>query len=158
MTAIAFVGNKADHELLETIALTNVSATASVSKAFGVPRWARYATVIVDITITGTTPLFDFVIKGADVAALGYPDSAHLFTIGAAWDGITQKTTDGTHSISTIVIGPDIATDDTGSATADDNYGILAPLPPVLAYTYTYDGTTHDEDYNGTITVYYSGA
>jgi hypothetical protein len=158
MTALAVVGRaNVREQLLETVAISNAAATATVSKAFQVPQWARYAIIVVDITITGTTPLFDFVVKQADVAALGYADSAHVASLGAAWDGITQKTTDGTHSISTIVIGPDIATDDTGSATANDNYGVLTPLPSWLMYSYTYDGTTHDEDYNGTITVYFTG-
>lgn len=138
--------------MLETIAITNQTAdSAVVSKAFVVPSYATHATFVVNLTMTGTTPTFDFTIRGCD----GFPpDDGNLFLLGAGWDGITQKTA-ATDSYTTIHIGPDIATDDTGSATASDSYGVGSPLPNVMAYTYTTTGSDDDEDYAGTITVYW---
>lgn len=148
---------KREYQLLETIAVTNAAATTTVTKGFYVPtRWARGATFVLDLTITGTTPLFDFNLKGVNVAHTQPPDSTDVFLLGgAAWVGITQLTTDGSSPIITIHAGPNITTDTTGSATVDCVYGINCYLPPVMAYTYTYDGTTADEDYNGTISVYW---
>ncbi len=149
-----------NYQLLETLAVTNAAASATVSKGFFVPEWAVGATFVIDITITGTTPLFDFNIKGVNIAApssstVPYNDS-DLFLLGTgAWIGITQLTTDTSTPMVTIHAGPNVATDLTGSATADSVYGVNCYLPPVMAYTYTYDGTTHDEDYNGTISVYW---
>ncbi len=49
-------------------------------------------------------------------------------------------------------MGPGITLDTTGSATVNSGYAFpVAGLPTWLIYTYIYDGTTHDEDYNGTI-------
>lgn len=142
-------------KLLETIAIVNQTANSTaVSKAVAVPAWARYATFVVDVTnMDGTSPLFDFTVKGANVADTNPPDDADVFLLGAGWDGITQLTAEA--PIITIHIGPDIPTDDTGSATADCAYGVSAPLPEYLVYTYTTDGTTDDEDYNATISIYF---
>ena len=154
MTAISQVtpsGGWALGGLLETIAITNQTAdSTAVSKYITVPPSARYATFVVNLTMTGTTPTFDFNIRGHLGAAS--PDDADLFLLGAGWDGITQKT-GATDTYTTVHIGPDIATDDTGSATASDAYGVGAPLPPILAYTYTTTGVDDDEDYSGTISV-----
>jgi hypothetical protein len=154
ITAIA--PNNQQHQLLESISITNQTANSTaVSKAVAVPQWARYATFIVDLTaVGGTTPLFDFTVQGVNITSTAVPDSDNLFVLGAGWDGITQKTA---ASCTTIHIGPDITTDDTGSATADDASGVGAVLPPWLVYTYTTDGTTDDEDYTATISVYFRG-
>jgi hypothetical protein len=154
MAALTVVGTGKAQELLETIAILNqAAASTAVSKALAVPGWARYATFVVDLTvITGTTPLFDFVVKGVN-SLLAFPDGDNLFVLGAGWDGVTQKTG---ASASTIHIGPDITTDDTGSATADDAYGVGAVLPPWLVYTYTTaGGGVSPEDYNATISVFF---
>jgi hypothetical protein len=150
--------SKGNLQLLETIALTNTS-TATVNKGVAVPEWAVNAMFVIDITITGTTPLFDFNIKGINVAA---PSSASIpvntsdaFTLGSSWVGITQLTTDASTPMVTVTLGPNIPTDNTGSATADCAYGVSTLLPPMLMYTYIVDGTTGDEDYNGTISVYW---
>jgi len=101
----------------------------------------------------GSSPLFDFTVQAVDVTLNAMPDSDDLILLGG-WDGITQKTAAaGTNT--TIDIGPTIALDDTGSATASDRYGVVAVLPPWLAYTYTTDGTSDDEDYAATISVYW---
>jgi hypothetical protein len=151
--------SKGNLQLLETIAVTNAAANGTVTKAVPVPEWAVNAMFVLDITITGTTPLFDFNIKGVNVAA---PSSASIpvndadvFLLGSSWVGITQLTTDASTPVVTVTLGPNIPTDNTGSATDDCAYGVSTLLPPMLMYTYTYDGTTHDEDYNGTISVYW---
>jgi hypothetical protein len=153
LTQIAWNGSQA--QALETIAITNQTANSTaVTKAIKVPLWARYATFVIDnLTLGGTTPLFDFTVNAVNITANGTPDSDDLVLLGG-WDGITQKTA-ATASNTTVVIGPDVTVDDTGSATASDHYAVQAPLPEWLAYTYTTDGTTDDEDYSGTISVYW---
>lgn len=145
--------------LYETIAIVNqTAASTAVSKAIAVPEWARYCTFVVEMTtVAGTSPTFDFTVRGYDGAAnsFGAPDDGFLYLLGAGWDGITQQTGAKT---ATIHIGPDIATDDTGSATASDAYGVGAPLPiGFLVYTYTTTDATDadDTDYSGTITAYF---
>ncbi len=104
--------------------------------------------------MTGTTPLFDFIVRG-HMGGVALDDTAgNLFQLGAGWDGITQKT-GATASTTTINIGPGLTSDDSGSATASDAYTVESPLPPVLVYTYTTDGTTDDEDYAGTISIHF---
>jgi len=143
--------------LCETIAITNQTAnTTVVSKAIPVPAWASYATIVIgSLTMAGTSPLFDFVVKRYDSAANAYgqPDDGYLVPLGG-WDGITQKTA-ASDTDTVIEIGPTVTTDDTGSATASDQYGVTAILPPWLVYQYTTDGTTDDEDYAATITCYF---
>lgn len=145
--------SRGNYQLLETIALTNTS-TQTVSKGVYTPSWARNAIFVLDVTITGTTPLMDFIVKGVDVAQDAVPNTDDAFLLGG-WDGITQLTTDGSSPVVTVTIGPGITADDTGSATVDSGYGVSTPLPPVMMYSYTVDGTTGDEDYNGSISVYW---
>lgn len=142
-------------KLLETIAITNQATDTVVTrKAVAVPSWARYATIVIKLTMTGTSPLFDFALEGADtVGTPGAPNDSAVWALGG-WDGITQKTS-ATNQYITIDIGPTLAADDTGSATASDRYGVQAALPPWLVYKYTTDGTTDDEDYAGTISIYF---
>ena len=143
------------YTLLETIAILNQTANSTaVTKAIAPPTWAQYATFVVDgLTMGGTSPLFDFIIGGVNIAVTQPPDDGDLIPLGG-WDGITQKTA-ATDTTTTIDIGPNVTTDDTGSATASDHYGITAVLPPWLYYTYTTDGTTDDEDYDATISVFF---
>lgn len=142
--------------LCETIAITNQTANSTtVSKAIAIPAWAHYATFVIgDLTMGGTTPLFDFVVRRYDSAANSYaaPDDGFLVPVGG-WDGITQKTA-ASATDTVIDIGPTVVADDTGSATASDQYGVTAVLPQWLVYQYTTDGTTDDEDYSATITCY----
>jgi hypothetical protein len=156
MAAITKIApNNQQHQKLETVAIVDqAAASTAVSKAVAVPQWARYATFVVDITtMTGTAPLFDFTVRGVNVADTALPDDGDLYVLGAGWDGITQKTAAST---TTIHIGPDITTDDTGSATADDAYGVGAVLQPWLVYTYTTAGNgVSAEDYDATISVYW---
>jgi len=142
-----------DDGLCETIAITNqTAASTAVSRFVNVPSWARYATFVVNMTsMGGTNPTFDFTVRGA--YGLAVPDSADVFPLlGAGWDGITQQTT---AHVSTVHIGPDITTDDSGSATAADAYGVGAPLPKRLVYTYTTTDSADDADYAGTISVFF---
>jgi hypothetical protein len=146
------------YNLLETLAVTNAAASATLFKSVAIPGWARYAKFIVDITITGTTPLFDFIVYGGldiSAGALGGPPlvTTDIFALGNGWDGITQLTTDGSTPTVQVAIGPTNVVDDTGSATADCWYSVLDTLPPYFVYKYVYDGTTHDEDYAGTISL-----
>lgn len=150
------VGRKG-YETVETIAVTNAAATGTVYRALGVPPWAKSFICVIDITITGTTPLFDFSIFGGQTAGgrigatLDSTTDIYEFTAGGPMS-ITQLTTDGSTPIVTISCGPGIQTDTSGSATANCAYAFSAvALPPYLIYKYIYDGTTHDEDYNGTI-------
>ena len=153
ITKISLAGQS--YKKLETIAILNQTAnSASVYKAVEVPRWARRATMVVSgLTMTGTSPLFDFILYGANVAVTQPPDDGALYDLGG-WDGITQKTA-ATATTTVIDIGPEVTADDTGSATASDRYGIQAALPAWLVYKYTTDGTTDDEDYDAVISVYF---
>ncbi len=159
MTAIdGWYTAKTRYTLLETLAVTNAAASGTVFKSVAIPGWAKSAKFIVDITITGTTPLFDFVVYGGldfSAGATGGPPliTTDIYGLGNLWDGITQLTTDTSSPTIQVAIGPTIPVDDTGSATADSWYGVLDILPPYLVYKYVYDGTTHDEDYNGTISL-----
>lgn len=150
---------RSEFELLETIAVTNAAATTTINRALARPAWAKSALFILDIAIAGTTPLFDLTISGGNTAGGRYGadlDSTtdkFEFTAGGPVT-ITQLTTDGSTPIVAINIGPGVQTDTTGSATVNSAYGFsCAVLPPYFIYTYIYDGTTMDEDYNGTISV-----
>jgi len=143
-------------EVVETLAVTNAAASATVDRALQVPGWARAFTCLVDVTITGTTPLFDFAIFGGTTAGgragATLDSTTDKFLFGGVPITITQLTTDTSTPIVTLEVGPGVTLDTTGSATANSNYAWpVAGLPNWLIYTYTYDGTTHDEDYNGTI-------
>lgn len=146
----------APFQLLESIAITNqTAASTTVRKYIAVPAWAKYATFVVDLTaVGGTTPTFDFTIAGVNIADTFPPDDADLFLLGAGWDGITQKTAAST---ATVHLGPDVTTDDTGSGTADDAYGVGCVLPPILVYSYTTTDAADDADYTATISVYWKG-
>lgn len=135
---------------LETQVITNQTAnTATIVKGLGTPDWAKYATFYLQITsMGGTSPLLDFKLEALDPTN---PDSAAAAPLGS-WDGITQKTA-ATASLTTIDVGPGLTIDDTGSATASDNYKVDAPLPTMLMYTITTDGTTDDEDYTFNLSV-----
>ena len=141
---------------LESVTITNQTATTSaIAKAVQTPEWASYATFILNLpasSMAGTTPLLDFKLEGVD--PYDY-DAASIYPIGG-WDGITQLTAATARSLHVVEIGPGvtgIADDDTGSATATDRYAINAPLPFVILYTITTDGTTDDEDYIFTLSV-----
>lgn len=150
-------------ETLETIAVTNAAETTTVTRALAVPSWARYATFVLDITITGTTPLFDLVFYGV-VPAVLVAQTRYASTLDSTTDiyqfptnaAITQLTTDGSTPTVTVMIGPDLTLDSSGSPTANSAYAFPGILPAWMIYSYTYDGTTMDEDYNGTISVYWS--
>lgn len=146
-------------ETLETIARTNLTPSTTINRALSVPVWAKACIFVLDLTITGTTPLFDFTVSGGTVAGgrsgstLDSTTDKFEFTAGGPAT-ITQLTTDGSTPITTVSIGPGVQTDTTGSATANSAYAFSAVgLPPWLIYTYIMDGTTGDEDYNGTISV-----
>ncbi len=146
-------------EKLETIAQTNLAAVTTVNRALKVPDGAEAAIFVVDITITGTTPLFDFTVSGGTTfsgrsgATLDSTTDKFEFTAGGPAT-ITQLTTDTSTPIVAVAIGKVPAADTTGSATVNSAYAFPAPcLPDYLIYTYIMDGTTMDEDYNGTISV-----
>ena len=148
-----------DYKLLETIAYTNTGAITKY-RAFIPPPRTIAATFVLDVTITGTTPLMDFNLLGVNVAKdaawFSSPDDTNFYNIGAGWGaGITQLTTDASSPAVTIHLSPYAPIDVTGSATVDSAYSINCFLPPVMAYKYVLDGGTGDEDYNGTISVYW---
>ncbi len=142
-------------EVVETIAVTDAAATTTINRALAVPKWARAFTCLLDVTITGTTPLLDFTISGATTANRNgalLDSTTDKFQLGGVPVTITQLTTDASTPIVTIEVGPGITLDTTGSATVNSGYAFpVVGLPTYLIYTYIYDGTTHDEDYNGTI-------
>lgn len=157
-------GTRRRVELLETIAITNAAATASVYRALATPSWAVAVTFMLDVTITGTTPLLDFGVYMAQSATGRYgalldstTDIVPFATTGAAplTAAITQMTTDTSTPVVSLSIGPGLTLDTTGSATANAGYSFPGYLTPWLIYFYTYDGTTTDEDYNGTISAYW---
>lgn len=133
--------------LLESFTITNNQiATLAIAKAVTVPPWATYATWYLNIAaMTGTSPLVDFKLEAVD--PIGLTAVAPL----GSWDGITQKTTNTTVCMTTVDVGPGLTVDDSGSATASDNYKVDAPLPGIILYTITLDGTTGDEDYTITL-------
>ena len=144
--------------LCETIAIVNqTAASTTVRKAVPVPGWAKYATFVIgDLTLAGTTPTFDFVVERYDSAANSYatPDDGFRVPLGG-WNGITQKTA-ATATDTVIDIGPTVVADDTGSATASDQYGVTAVLPAWLIYSYTTTDAADDADYSATITCYFA--
>lgn len=143
------------YELLETLAIVNQTPTLTVNRALGVPAWACAVTFLLDLTITGTTPLVDFTVSGGITAVragslLDSTTDKFEFTAGGP-AAITQLTTDTSTPITALTIGPGLQTDTTGSATANSAYAFTGYLPGYLIYTYILDGTTGDEDYAGTI-------
>jgi len=159
MAAITMIDSKQRRAFLaETIAITNLAADSTVRKAIAVPEWARYCRIVIgDLLIAGTTPLFDFALEGADTIGAGagaQPDDSDVYALGG-WDGITQKTA-AASTFTVIDVGPDLANDDTGSATASDQYAVQALLPPILVYKYILNASASvDEDYSATIAVYF---
>lgn len=140
------------NRLLDTISVTDASATTATSKAVPVPQWATSALWLLSVTtMAGTSPLIDFTLKGVNPWSL---DTTHTWNLGD-WDGITQLTSAASPVMVAIDVGPGITADDTGSATASCRYGVEASLPPMIVYTHTYDGTTQDEDYAYTISVFF---
>ena len=140
----------AAYTLLENQAITNQTAnSATIVKAFSPPRWAQSMIMYLNITsMGGTSPLLDFKLEAVDP---GDFDTSAVSPLGD-WDGITQKTA-ATNSLEVIEVGPEVVTDDTGSATASGRYGVRAILPTWVMYTITTDGTTDDEDYTFTLGV-----
>lgn len=132
------------YTLLENQAITNQTAnTATIVKAISPPRWAQWGIFYLNITsMGGTSPLLDFKLEVVDP---GDFDTTAVSPLGD-WDGITQVTA-ATNTLIVVEVGPDVTTDDTGSATASCRYGVRAVLPTWLMYTITTDGTTDDEDY-----------
>lgn len=143
-------------QLLESVAIVNQTAdSTAVSKAFFVPQWARTCQIQLNITVmAGTTPLLDFTVEGVDPWTL---DTTHNHTL-KQWSGIERQTSVSTSTIINIYIGTNVnPLGDvlTGIANADWDYFLNVPLPPVLVYTYTTDGTTDDEDYTFSISAFF---
>jgi hypothetical protein len=140
-------------QFLESVAILNqTAASTAVKKGIAVPSWAKSVqfTIFMDV-VGGTTPKFDFVLGQPDwgtALLLAAPtDDTDILTLGnTPWDGITQVTAAGPSQI-VIWVGPDVTTDDTGSATASCEYAVKAPLPPVITYTYTTQDAADDADY-----------
>lgn len=135
---------------LETRDIVNQSGQLVISKAISPPAGATTAVFHLCInSMGGTTPLIDFGLKSVDVPNFATPVTFNL----GDWDGITQITSAASPVLVVVDVGPNIAADDTGSATASSRYGVMAVLPEYILYTITCDGTTGDEDYNFTLTV-----
>ena len=157
---VVLPSNQPTVQFLEDFNQLNVTAAQAAPgfKCVRVPSWATKAvfTIFYDAS-GGTTPLFDFVLGVPDWGSptlLNAPtDATDVATFGnAAWDGITQVTGAGPYQI-VVEVGPDVTDDDTGSATASCYYGVKGELPPIIAYKYTLDRGTTDEDYTFRIAV-----
>lgn len=113
-----------------------------------VPKWARYADIILDITaVAGTTPILTPTILAADPIT---KDDANVVSIGTL---TTPPTAASTHRI---VIGPGvtgIADDLAMAAAADSTVSINTVLPDLLGIQLTMDRTTGDETYTYTLNV-----
>lgn len=145
-------------EVLETLAVVNLTPSTTRFHSVSVPEWAVAVTFLLDLTITGTTPLFDFTVYGGQTAGgragATFDSTTDIYQFISAGDvTITQLTTDASTPITAITIGPSAVADTTGSATANSAYAFNGYLPPWLIYKYVMDGTTGDEDYAGTISV-----
>ena len=142
-------------QFLENVTVTNgagLTGGDTATTGVWVPDWAtKVLFYIFYDSAAGTSPLFDFVLGVPDFGSttlISAPsDATDVATLGnAAWNGITQVTGAGPYQI-VVEVGPDVADDDTGSATASCYYGVKGELPPVITYTITVDTTTNDEDY-----------
>jgi hypothetical protein len=145
---------------LESVSILNqVAASTAVTKGVRVPAWANNMVIFIFFdAAAGTGKGFDFSLGIPDFGSetlLGAPTDANdVATFGdAAWDGITRVTGAGPYVIR-IAVGPEVADDDTGSATASCEYGVkCAALPPVFTYTYTTLDGGDDCDYTFRVVV-----
>jgi len=156
LTVIAPSTSTPGYGIAETIAITNQdAASTAVTKAIQRPSWAKHLIFVIDnLTMTGTTPLFDFILYGVNVAVTAEPDGGDLFTLGG-WDGITQKT-GATASQTVVDVGPEYTADDVGSATVSDRYCVQSAIPPWIAYKYTTaGGGAAKEDYAADLCYYW---
>jgi hypothetical protein len=150
------------YRLLETVTITDqAAASTAVRKAVKVPGWAESCTFFVLVrSMAGTTPLFDFKLEVPDIftdAKFAAPDDGALSDLGG-WDGITQLTAAASPVLILVDVGPEIAADDSGSATASCRYGVNASLTPWIAYKYTTAGNgAAKEDYAFDIAVQFRG-
>lgn len=127
---------------LENVTITDqAAASTTVRKFVRVPSWARFATLyLFHQSAGGTAPSLNILLEVPDiktVALLSAPDDGLLLTLGNF--SFTAITGTGPY-VQQIHMGPGIADDNTGSATADASYGIDANLPPLLAYAYVTAG------------------
>lgn len=156
MAAYTINNNDAGRSIrfLEDVSIVNqTAASTAVTKAVRVPLWARSMSLYLYVNSTGgTTPSLAFTMgipKFSTEALFAAPtdDNVSLLGVGAGWDGITTITGAGPYLV-TIHISPDVATEDTGSATADSTYYVQETLPPWVIYTYTTTDAADDADYD----------
>lgn len=138
---------------LEVQAITNQASTATTRKGVSVPLWASSCSFYITLnSMGGSSPLFDFEIDYANYATSPPSTLTTYPKVGNAGLSITQVTAAAAGgTVITIDLGPAMALDTTGSATASCYYSVPLYLPPVLVYAFTLDGTTADEDYDFTI-------
>jgi hypothetical protein len=139
------------YTVLETWAETNYTTNgAHATKAFSPPAWARWMVMYLNNdVVAGTSGTVDFKLE---VVNPNNFDTAEGVSPLGDWDGITQVTNTTNQQI-VIEVGPEVTTDDTGSATASCRYGVRAVLPRWIYYTLTFDSGTEDEDYTGSLAV-----
>lgn len=141
------VGNRT---VLETWAHVNYTSDTATTGAFSPPGWARWMVIYLNNdVVAGTTGLVDFKLES--VNPNNFDVAEGVIPLGD-WDGITQVTNTTNQQI-VIEVGPEVTADDTGSATASCRYGVRAILPTWVYYTLTFDSTTEDEDYTGSLVV-----
>lgn len=138
------------YTVLETWAHTNYTSDTPTTGAFAPPPWASHMLMYLNNdVVAGTSGLVDFKLE---VVNPNNFDVAEGVAALGDWDGITQVT-NTTNQLILIEVGPDVTADDTGSATASCRYGVRAVLPRWIYYTLTFDSTTEDEDYTGSLCV-----
>lgn len=137
---------------LETISVTDAAASGTVIKAIKIPDRFQFLSLYIYVDAQGgTTPTLDLELDVPDFGSaskMAAPDDGNIAKL-ADFAGITQVTGVGPY-LQTIDIGPGvtgIADDATGAASADARMAVNTVLPPWLVYKFSYDGTTHDEDY-----------
>ena len=140
-------------QILESVAILNqTAASTAVSKAFFVPKWAKYMIFQVDITVIGgTTPTLDILLQGVNPGTL---DTTHVDTLFT----LTQVTAVTTYSALRVFVGPGvtgIADDVTLSGTASAVATLNQILLPAYVYKYTTTDSADDADYTFTISAHF---
>jgi hypothetical protein len=131
------------------------SAQADVGQTdwIAVPRGARFATVVFNLTAAaGTTPVTNLTVRGLT----GSLDDANAYHLTGTT--LTAQNTTATSGLVQIVdIGPGIGTTDLILGATGVNQAVLnCPLPQYLGLGLAFDRTSANETYTYTLTVRFS--
>lgn len=146
---------------LESVVISNQSAASTaVIKAVSVPLWAKNATFyFIMNSMSGTSPSVALSLTYADFSTSPPTTMATPAKLGNA--GLTIATVTSVAAVPSLItvdIGPDVAVDTTGSASASGYYSVTCYLPPYILYSYTTaGGGASPEDYDFDIAVLFRG-